>query len=124
VTTSTEESRGAARSGGSGFHRVLLKLSGEALLGDRRVLVDAAHLERTVQRHADRLVEVDVALRGQPAAEIAVAEHAFEHAVLADGEDDPGPVRGDLLQRVEHAVAGEHHEAADVALDDHERPKQ
>jgi uridylate kinase len=40
VTTSAEETASAARAGGSGFRRVLLKLSGEALLGDREYGID------------------------------------------------------------------------------------
>ena len=40
MTTSAEESREAAHAGADGFHRLLLKLSGEALLGEREYGID------------------------------------------------------------------------------------
>jgi uridylate kinase len=63
VTTGTEESRATAEAEGSGFRRALLKLSGEALLGDREYGIDP----RTV-----RAISAEIAGVHESGTELAV----------------------------------------------------
>ncbi len=66
-----------------------------------------------------RVGEVDLGLRGDPAAHVAVADRADEVPVLGDAEDDPGLVGADLLERGEHGVLAVDDEGPDAAVDDH-----
>lgn len=82
MTTSTEESREAARAGGGGFHRVLLKLSGEALLGDREYGIDP----KTVRAIAAEIAAVHAA--GTELAVVVGAGNVYRGvAAAADGMD-------------------------------------
>jgi uridylate kinase len=82
VTTSTEEGREAAKAGGGGFHRLLLKLSGEALLGEREYGIDP----KTVRAISAELAAVHEA--GTELAVVVGAGNVYRGvAAAADGMD-------------------------------------
>ncbi len=74
-----------------------------------------------VRRLARGAVEVDRALVGDPAPEVAVGQRALEVAVAVDEEDDAGLVGRDLLESAQDRVLGVHEVRRQVALDDHHR---
>jgi len=82
VTTSAEESREAAHAGADGFHRLLLKLSGEALLGEREYGIDP----KTVRAIAAEIAAVHEA--GTELAVVVGAGNVYRGvAAAADGMD-------------------------------------
>lgn len=82
MTTSTEEGREAAQADGGGLHRLLLKLSGEALLGEREYGIDP----KTV-----RAIGAEIAAVHEAGTELAVVVGAGNVyrgvAAAADGMD-------------------------------------
>lgn len=82
MTTSAEESREAAHAGADGFHRLLLKLSGEALLGEREYGIDP----KTVRAIAAEIAAVHEA--GTELAVVVGAGNVYRGvAAAADGMD-------------------------------------
>ncbi len=82
MTTSTEESREAAHADGDGFHRLLLKLSGEALLGEREYGIDP----KTVRAIASEIAAVHAG--GTELAVVVGAGNVYRGvAAAADGMD-------------------------------------
>jgi uridylate kinase len=82
VTTSTEEGREAAQAEAGGLHRLLLKLSGEALLGEREYGIDP----KTVRAIAAEIAAVHEA--GTELAVVVGAGNVYRGvAAAADGMD-------------------------------------
>ena len=68
-----------------------------------------------------RYVDGEAGGAADPAAEVAVGQHAVEVAVRVDEEDDPRLVGGDLLQGAQDRVAGVDDVGREVTLDDQRR---
>jgi uridylate kinase len=82
VSTSTDEAAAAARAEGAPFRRILLKLSGEALLGERKYGIDP----RTVREISDEVAAVHAA--GTELAIVVGAGNVYRGvAAAADGMD-------------------------------------
>jgi uridylate kinase len=82
VSTSTDEAAAAARAEGAPFRRVLLKLSGEALLGDREYGIDP----KKVSEISDEVAAVHAA--GTELAIVVGAGNVYRGvAAAADGMD-------------------------------------
>jgi uridylate kinase len=82
VSTSTDEAAAAARAEGAPFRRVLLKLSGEALLGDREYGIDP----KKVREISEEIVAVHEA--GTELAVVVGAGNVYRGvAAAADGMD-------------------------------------
>ena len=82
MSTSTDEAAAAARAEGAPFRRVLLKLSGEALLGDREYGIDP----RKVLEISEEIVAVHAA--GTELAVVVGAGNVYRGvAAAADGMD-------------------------------------
>jgi uridylate kinase len=82
VTTSAEESREAAHAGGGELHRLLLKLSGEALLGEREYGIDP----KTVRAISAEIAAVHAA--GTELAVVVGGGNVYRGvAAAADGMD-------------------------------------
>jgi uridylate kinase len=82
VSTSTDEARQALRASGPPLHRILLKLSGEALLGEREYGIDP----KTVHEISEEIVAVREA--GTELAVVVGAGNVYRGvAAAADGMD-------------------------------------
>jgi hypothetical protein len=114
----------APRTPGHGHHPPVVIEQGDHLdlLGEERGQVTAGRAlgrghAAGVHGGGHRQAQINAIAAADPAAEVAVAEHALEDARFRHHEDQAGFVGRDLVQGGEDRVFGEDDELGEVALD-------